>query len=266
MLTASTVTDDQCNEIIHSSTAWQVSDDGHDDEALNQNELKSTNSARRIKVLLEQITGKLKGLELCNLLLTYYTVLYLDRYRPLPRFDHRIRFLLNVQMPILQQYYTRISDSLDAFETLSSFLVRAVPGALAGQSGHGQDTRRMTSGVEGIQRLIKAMISASWIASALKSWGEDLVSKILIGRILQNSQLLLQFFLELWKSIREKSALQAIVSNRTEIPDLKHAGDEATVFQVILTKYSNLEDRAENMIVSQICGEVETALKAHLYR
>jgi len=70
----------------------------------------------------------------------------------------------------------------------------------------------------------------------------------------------------LWKAIRETSDLQVLVANRTELPDVKLAKDDATVFQVILTKYLNLEDRAENMIVSQICGEVETSLKGHLYR
>ena len=101
-----------------------------------------------------------------------------DRYRPLPRFGHKTRFLIDVQVPILELYHTRISESLDAFETLSSFLVRAVPGALAGQSGHGTDTKRMTTGVEGVQRLVKAFVSAKWMGGVMASWGEDVVSSI----------------------------------------------------------------------------------------
>lgn len=82
-------------------------------------------------------------------------------------------------MPILELYHTRISESLDAFETLSSFLVRAVPGALGGQSTQGRNPNNMTSGVEGTQRLVKAYVSAKWMAAVMATWGEDLVSLFL---------------------------------------------------------------------------------------
>ena len=83
--------------------------------------------------------------------------------------------MIEVQVPILELYHTRISESLDAFETLSSYLIRAVPGALTGQATHGRDSKNMTSGVEGAQRLVKAYISARWMSSVLATWGEDLV-------------------------------------------------------------------------------------------
>lgn len=86
-------------------------------------------------------------------------------------------------MPILELYHTRISESLDAFETLSSFLVRAVPGALAGQAGHGRDGKSMTTGVEGAQRLMKAYVSAKWIAGVMAGWGEDMVSSFFTSRV-----------------------------------------------------------------------------------
>lgn len=93
-----------------------------------------------------------------------------------PRFHHRTRFLIAIQIPILEQYHTRISSSLDAFEALSSTLMRAVPGALAGQAGHQFDKKHLTDGVEGLQRLLKAFVSARWITIAMQSWGEMLAS------------------------------------------------------------------------------------------
>lgn len=87
-----------------------------------------------------------------------------------------MRFLIAIQIPILEQYHSRISSSLDAFEALSSTLMRAVPGALAGQAGHQFDKRRLVDGVEGLQRLLKAFVSARWITIAMQSWGEMLVS------------------------------------------------------------------------------------------
>ena len=147
------VAEEQYNEIIQAQDAWHISDDGESDER----DLRPTNSARRVKALFDQVS---------------------DRYQVLPRFHHRARFLIAIQIPILEQYHTRISSSLDAFEALSSTLMRAVPGALAGQAGHQFDRKRLTDGVEGLQRLLKAFVSARWITMAMQSWGEMLASTL----------------------------------------------------------------------------------------
>lgn len=98
-----------------------------------------------------------------------------ERYQPLPHLVHKSHFLFDIQLPLLEAYLSRITGSLDAYERLSSSFVRAVPGALAGQVGHGVDTKRLTSGVEGLTRVVKALVSARWIKAAMEAWGEDLV-------------------------------------------------------------------------------------------
>lgn len=100
-----------------------------------------------------------------------------ERYQPLPHYNQRARFLITVQVPILEAYHARIASSLDAFETLSSAFVRAVPGALAGQVGAGVDTRRLTSGHEGLQRLLKAYASACAMKGTMQGWGDSIVSE-----------------------------------------------------------------------------------------
>lgn len=52
-----TVVDDQYNEIISSGDAWLVAEEANSDDALH--DLKPTNSSRRIKSLVEQVTGQL---------------------------------------------------------------------------------------------------------------------------------------------------------------------------------------------------------------
>ncbi|KAI5123752.1 hypothetical protein M0805_000343 [Coniferiporia weirii] len=218
--------EDQYNDIISSPDAWQIPDDTEEDAA-SEREVRPTNSARRVKALIEQIT---------------------DRYRALPRFLHKTRFLIAVQVPILELYHTRISESLDAFETLSSFLVHAVPGALAGQAGHGRDAKNMTGGVEGLQRLVKAYASARWMATVMTSWGEDM------------------FFLELWHQICEKASLRSRVEDVDALPNPNVANDEGTIFEELVSQYNKLAERAEGMLIRQICGEVESDLKAHLFK
>ena len=50
------VAEDQYNDIISASDAWHLSDDA-DEETMNEKDVRSTNSARRVKALIEQITG-----------------------------------------------------------------------------------------------------------------------------------------------------------------------------------------------------------------
>lgn len=88
-----------------------------------------------------------------------------------------------MQLPLLDYYRGRISSSLDAFETLSSAFVRAVPGALSvslvgkEETGVRVDTRKLTTGIDGVQRLCKALLSARYIEVSMGAWGEELVSE-----------------------------------------------------------------------------------------
>ncbi|PCH33328.1 hypothetical protein WOLCODRAFT_111625 [Wolfiporia cocos MD-104 SS10] len=223
---------DQYMDIISASDAWLIADDDNgDDDIVADRELRPTNSARRVKALVEQIT---------------------DRYSPLPQFVHRTRFLIAVQLPILELYHSRISSSLDAFETLSSAFMRAVPGALGSvgsdSGGRAGDPKRLTSGIEGAQRLCKALISARYIAAACEGWGEEL------------------FFLELWAEINRRASLRARAEAAAALPE-PTAGDaeapEDTIFGELVQQYGKLAERAEDMLVQFVCGEVEAGLRAH---
>lgn len=167
-----TVADDGYLEIISASDAWAITDDSHREDGTSyESDIKATNSARRVKALVEQITGMRFFVQMTRKCLR---VSGLDRYMPLPSFRQRTRFLIHVQVPVLDSYHSRISSSLDAFETLSSALVRAVPGAL-GVDAAKSDSKRLTGGVEGGQRLCKALVSARYIEHAMKIWGEEVV-------------------------------------------------------------------------------------------
>ncbi|KAI0336160.1 hypothetical protein GY45DRAFT_1316243 [Cubamyces sp. BRFM 1775] len=222
---------DQYLEIISAADAWLIADEDEDADAdvrAAERELRPTNSARRVKALVEQVT---------------------DRYSPLPQYPQRTRFLIVVQLPLLESYHARISSSLDAFETLSSTIMRAVPGALGSGDGRGGDSRRLTAGVEGVQRLCKALVSAKYVAKAMEVWGEDL------------------FFLELWAEINRRANLRTKAESVPSLPNPRENEDEppeGTIFEELVRHYHALVDRAEEMIVQCVTGEVEAGLKAHL--
>nr|VWO99552.1 N/A [Ganoderma boninense] len=221
---------DQYLDIISASDAWLIADDDDDEDGGSRaidHELRPTNSARRVKALVEQVT---------------------DRYSPLPQYSHRTRFLIVVQLPLLESYHGRVSSSLDAFETLSSTLLRAVPGALGSGSSSG-DGRKLTAGVEGVQRLCKALVSAKYLASAMEAWGEDL------------------FFLELWAEINHRASLRTRAESIPSLPNPNATEDESpegTIFEELVRHYNDLVRRAEELIISTVTGEIESGLKAHL--
>ncbi|KAK0233270.1 TIP-1 family-domain-containing protein [Armillaria fumosa] len=223
--------EDQYHEIISTPDAWQIAEDEVERQA---NEIRTTSSARRISALVEQVT---------------------DRYSPLPDFTQRTRFLISVQLPVLELYHGRISSSLDAFETLSSALVRAVPGALSVNLGGKEDsgvnvyTRSLTSGVSGVQRLCKAFLSAHFMEISMEAWGEEM------------------FFLELWTEINRRASLRARARADPLLPDPRVEEDQfnqETIFGELISHYRKLSVRAQDMIVQQVCTEVEGRLRPHL--
>lgn len=114
-----------------------------------------------------------------------------DRYAPLPQMAQKLPFLNTIQLPTLNTYLARLSGSLDAFETLSSAFVRAVPGALSGNARGGVhiDLSRTTGGVAGLEKLVKARLSAGWIELALRGWADDVVGSQAIQTCLPGTAL-----------------------------------------------------------------------------
>lgn len=193
------------NDIISAPNAWAIAVDDDDEEDDGEAALPSTESARQVKALIEGIT---------------------DRYAPLPAQEYRVAFLRTIQLPTLAAYHSRLDGSLNAFETLSSAFVRAVPGALGARP---TPDSRVTAGTAGLERLIKAHVSAEYLVAALRSWSNDVL-------------------------FAEMSA------------DL--AGDTAapSVWDPTAQRYADLRARAEDMMVRLITSEVESDLKQHLTR
>jgi hypothetical protein len=148
-----TVVEDKFFEIISSAEAWHIAEDY---TPSTSNGVRPTNSALRVRDLFDQVT---------------------DRYRPLPSFSHRLPFLADIQLNLLDSYLQRISSATDAFETLSFGLMRAVPGTLAGVEGN---SARLTNGLNGLQRLVRAFVSATWMEGVCREWSEDIVSAHLL--------------------------------------------------------------------------------------
>lgn len=185
----------------------------------------------------------------------------------MPSSTHRLPFLASIQLPILASYLSRVSGSLDAFETLSSAFVRAVPGALAGntRSGVHIDQTKLTSGKAGLERLIKANLSAAYVLQALRVWSDDIVSRPMLDL---DRTAHAQFFVELSSELRNSTGLQQSVQVESLLPGSLRSGGQgsSSVFDIMIERYDALAVRTEEMIVKHVSAEVETDLKQHLTR
>ncbi|WFD33751.1 hypothetical protein MCUN1_000566 [Malassezia cuniculi] len=93
-----------------------------------------------------------------------------ERYQPLESLEQRSAFIIRVQHPLLFEFYDRLARHLDAYENMSSAFSRALPGEITSlSSGSGADAVR---GVNGIRRVVKAYISASYVHQQLVEWSE----------------------------------------------------------------------------------------------
>ena len=72
--------------------------------------------------------------------------------------------------------------------------------------------------------------------------------------------------MELWTEINQRAYLRARAEAHASLPDPKLAEEgapEDTIFEELVQQYAKLSSRAEDMIVQQVCGEVEGGLRMH---
>ncbi|KAI5801476.1 TIP-1 family-domain-containing protein [Peziza echinospora] len=209
--------------IIGADDAWQI-----DYDSVEDHEAKPTKSAIRLKDLLETIT---------------------DRYRPLTSFNQRLRFLIDIQISILDQYHERLNSSVEAFRVLSSTIARAVQGT-------SREEAEALKGIPGLERLCRVYGSSMFLEACMRDWGEDV------------------FFLELWEELQSRSSnhnKDEQLSGHLTIQDIADktssavvsGEDDGALFDETAGAYKTLQHRTEEMIIHHIANSVIEELRAY---
>ncbi|KAK6541193.1 hypothetical protein TWF694_008562 [Orbilia ellipsospora] len=203
--------------IIAAEDAWII-----DYDSVEPNETKPTKSAFRVKELLELVT---------------------ERYRPLQSFSQKLRFLMDIQITILDQYHDRIHSSIEAFKMLSSSIGRAV-------QGMGKQDAESITGLTGLERLCRVYGSALFLGNCMKDWGEDL------------------FFLEMWEELGSRARKNNDGSLISSIASFGSAAQESTeeegaLFDEMATSYSTILQESANMIHDLVSNAIREDLKLY---
>ncbi|EWC45231.1 hypothetical protein DRE_05958 [Drechslerella stenobrocha 248] len=205
--------------IIAAEDAWLI-----DYDSVEPNETKPTKSAFRLKELLELVT---------------------ERYRPLQSFLQKLRFLMDIQITILEKYHDTISSSINAFKMLSSSIGRAV-------QGRGKQDLESITGLGGLERLCRVYGSALFLGNCMKDWSEDL------------------FFLEMWEELGSRAQKNTAGGLISSIANLGSAAavqeqkeEDGALFDEMAESYSTILKESANMIHDLVSSAVREDLKPY---
>ncbi|KAJ6262705.1 hypothetical protein Dda_1261 [Drechslerella dactyloides] len=208
---------DRYENIIAAEDAWVI-----DYDSVEPSETKPTKSAFRVKELLELVT---------------------ERYRPLQSFSQKLRFLMDIQITILEKYHDRLRSSIEAFKMLSSSIGRAV-------QGRGKQDGESIAGLTGLERLCRVYGSAVFLGSCMKDWGEDL------------------FFLEMWEELGSRARKNTVGGLLSSIANLGAAAqesneEEGALFDEIAESYSRVLQETASMIHDLVSNATREDLKPY---
>ncbi|KAJ5727499.1 hypothetical protein N7493_005319 [Penicillium malachiteum] len=213
-------------DIIDTADGGQIDYDG-----VERTATKPTFAAIRVNDLLETIT---------------------ERYQPLSSFSQRLRFLIDIQITIFDQFHERLHSALEAYLAMTSTLGRTVQGA---------DGQASVEGVAGLDRLCRVFGSAEYLEKKMEDWSNDI------------------FFVELWSELQERvrqggrnvagSMSLAEVASRTS-PAVNNNGvsnaqdsSEGALFDETASAYRRLRLRSESIIISTLNSNITAAMKPY---
>ncbi|KKK13580.1 hypothetical protein P175DRAFT_0435452 [Aspergillus ochraceoroseus IBT 24754] len=206
-----------------------------DYEGVESSATKPTKAAIRVNDLLETIT---------------------ERYQPLSSFSQKLRFLIDIQITIFDQFHERLHSALEAYLTMTSAIGRTVQGA---------DGQASVEGLAGLERLCRVFGSAEYLEKKMEDWSNEV------------------FFVELWSELQERvrqnkdggknvagSMSVADVASRTspavnggQGTGSQGEGAEGALFDETASAYRRLRLRSESVITSTLTSNMRSALKSY---
>lgn len=126
-----------------------------------------------------------------------------SQYERVRRFSHKLRFLIDIELEILDEYHDRLKDSLDTYSAITSTIGRTLHGV----------TREQAAALEGtgaFETLCKVLGSSDHIVATLKDWSNEEVGINLRYCNFQTYSSSSSFSLRCGKSFRHERAKIAI--------------------------------------------------------
>ncbi|XXH01360.1 hypothetical protein Hte_007718 [Hypoxylon texense] len=173
-----------------------------------------------------------------------------SQYERVRRFSHRLRFLIDIQLDILDDYHDRFKDSLDAYYTLNSTLGRTLHGV----------TKEQAAALEGtgaFESLCKVLGSSDHIIATLKDWSNE------------------EFFVTLWEQLQmraKRTDSDGDIASGMSYEGVKDRtstvvgsdGDGGILFDETIAAYAARRKSAEEYLVAALIDSHQKTFRPYL--
>ncbi|OHF01245.1 RINT-1 family protein [Colletotrichum orchidophilum] len=174
------------------------------------------------------------------------------QYERVRAFKHKIRFLIGIQLDILDEFHDRLRGSLEAYQALTSTVGRTLHGV----------TKEQLAALEGtgsFESLCKVYGSADHVVNTLKDWGNE------------------EFFVTLWDQLQGRATKEGETSRMSgelsykEVKDRTSAAtgseaDDGVLFDETIAAYSLRRKTAQEFLVNALADSHYKAFRAYATR
>ncbi|PHH52784.1 hypothetical protein CFIMG_003822RA [Ceratocystis fimbriata CBS 114723] len=173
------------------------------------------------------------------------------QYQRVRKFKHRLKFLINIQLDIMDEYHDYLSNSLQAYQAMTSTVGRTLHGLTKEQAA-------ALEGTGGMESLCKVYGSSDHIITTLKDWSNE------------------EFFVALWYELhgRTKKNDHKRVTSGVSVEQVKDristAVDsetrEGVLFDETIMAYTHRKKLAHELLVGAIVESHNKALRLYTGR
>lgn len=174
------------------------------------------------------------------------------QYERVKRFSHKLRFLIDIQLAILDEYHQRLRDGLDAYNALTSVALKAFSGA-------SKEQLAALEGTGAFETLCKVFGSSDHVVNALRDWSNE------------------EVFVDMWDRLQARAKKSDDQSNlaggmsHEEVKDRtsKTVGsdeDGGILFDETIKAYSARRNTAQEWLVAAVQDSHSKAFRPYVQR
>ncbi|KAL2144929.1 hypothetical protein VTI28DRAFT_8273 [Corynascus sepedonium] len=173
------------------------------------------------------------------------------QYERVRRFSHKLRFLIDIQLTILDEYHDQLRGTLEAYLSITSTVGRAF--------GVTKEQLAALEGTGALETLCKVYGSADHIVNTLRDWSNE------------------EFFVTLWEQLQTRAKASEDQSNLAGGMSYDHVRDKTSaavgkeedggvLFDETIAAFSQRRKRAEEFLSESLVESHRKAFKAYLHR
>ncbi|KAK6837874.1 RAD50-interacting protein 1 [Apiospora arundinis] len=173
-----------------------------------------------------------------------------SQYERVRRLPHKIRFLIDIQQEILDQYHNRLLDSLEAYAALTSTVARTLQGV-------SKEQLAALEGTGAFEVLCEVLVSADHIVWTLKDWDNE------------------EFFIELWEDLKSRAKqtdddqtnlVGGMSYDHVKDRTSSQIGSEAdgSIFDETIKSYSKRRETAQRFLQEALVESHRTVFRPYL--